>query len=181
MINIAAFSGSLRNKSLNTALIKAAEKLLPENTTMTILGLGRLPLYNEDLIPDNIPASVTAFRSGIEKAHGLLIAAPEYNYSMTGVLKNALDWAGTDTIGNVLDGKPVALMGASKTVFGTVRAQQQVRQVLLAVNADPLQRPEIFVRRAQDIVREDGSIDDERTLSKLNNLIASLINKILPD
>lgn len=178
MIHISAFSGSLRKKSFNTVLLKTVKNLVPEDVSMTIIDLGTLPLYNEDLISDTIPKPVTVFRLAIEQTDGILIASPEYNYSMTGVLKNALDWAATDSIRNILKGKPTAIMGASKSIFGTVRAQLHLRQVLAAANADVINRPEVFIPRAQNVILEEERIEDDRTIFKLQALITILIDKI---
>jgi len=181
MINIIGISGSLRKESYNKALLEASKNLFPEEISMEITDIGSLPLYNDDLIPDHVPPYVHEFRTQISTSDGILIACPEYNYSMTGVLKNALDWAATNSLGNVLDGKPTAIMGASKNVFGTVRAQLHLRQVLAAVNAKLLQRPEVFIRQAQKVISDNGQIEDERTIKKLETLNSALIELIHSD
>ena len=113
MTQILGISGSLRKASYNTALLRAASALVPDGISIQIFDLNPLPLYNDDLAKDGIPAPVNDFRNSIKQSNGLLIASPEYNYSLTGVLKNAIDWASTDTLGNLLIGKPTAIMGAS--------------------------------------------------------------------
>ena len=121
MINIFGISGSSRIASFNTALLRTADEMLPKDFTLEIYIPASLPLYNDDLARGNVSDEVKFFRQKILAADGLLIASPEYNYSISGVLKNALDWAGTDTLGNLLSEKPVAIMGASKSIFGTAR------------------------------------------------------------
>ena len=120
MTSLIGFSGSLRKDSYNTTLLRTGSKLLPEGTSLHIYSLSQLPLYNDDLALNNTNPHVPSFRESIEKADGILIASPEYNYSFSGVLKNALDWASTDTLGNVLMGKPTAIMGASRSIFDYV-------------------------------------------------------------
>lgn len=178
MKRIIGLSGSLRKNSFNTALLNKAGDFLPDGFTLNIIDPGTLPLYNEDLALNNTPETVLAFRSSVNSSNGMLIASPEYNYSFTGVLKNALDWAGTDTLGNILSNMPIAIMGASKTVFGTVRSQLHLRQVLGAANADVVRKPEVYVRRAQDLIESNGIIKDERTIEKVQSLLNALIENI---
>ena len=140
--------------------------------------LSPLPLYNDDLAKDDLPSAVNNFRNSIKRSGGILIASPEYNYSFTGVLKNALDWASTDTLGNVLAGKPTAIMGASPSVFGTARGQLHLRQVLVAANANVVQRPEIYVRRVQTMLNERGNLNNDFTREIIQSLLAALIDRI---
>jgi chromate reductase, NAD(P)H dehydrogenase (quinone) len=177
-MKILGISGSLRTGSYNKAIILKASELLPENVEMSFHDLHQLPLYDDILAAENPPQSVLAFRQAIAQADGLLIASPEYNYTMTGVLKNALDWAATNTISNILSNKTVAIMGASRTVFGTVRAQNHLRQVLHAVNANVIRKPEVYIRRAQDLIMNDGDINDEKTVSKIKELVDALIEEL---
>lgn len=178
MVKILGISGSLRKGSYNTSILRAAKDLLPDDVEMDIHDLRYLPLYNDDLAADGPPDTVKALRRAIASADGLLIACPEYNYSMTGVLKNALDWAGTFTLSNLLEQKPTAIMGASRTVFGTARAQLQLRQVLHASNANIIPKPEVYIRRAQDLITEDGMVEDQRTLDKIGWLLNALIMEL---
>ena len=178
MTQILGISGSLRKGSYNTSLLHAATELVPDGISIQIFDLSPLPLYNDDLAKDNLPSTVIDFRNSIKRSGGVLIASPEYNYSFTGVLKNALDWASTDTLGNLLTGKPIAIMGASRSVFGTTRGQLHLRQVLIAVDANVVQRPEIFVRRAQTMIDERGNLINDHTREKIQLLLAALINRI---
>lgn len=178
MTQILGISGSLRKGSYNTSLLRTASELLPDSISIQIFDLSPLPLYNDDLAKDNLPSAVNDFRSSIKRSGGILIASPEYNYSITGVLKNALDWASTDTLGNLLTGKPTAIMGASPSVFGTARGQLHLRQVLIAADANVIQRPEIYVRRAQTMIDEHGNLINEHAREKIQSLLATLIDRI---
>ncbi len=175
MMKILGLSGSIRSGSYNTAILLAAKDLLPDDVEMDIHDLKHLPLYDDDLAEEEPPAPVKAFRHAIAAADALLIACPEYNYSFTGVLKNALDWAATFTLSNLLEQKTTAIMGASRTVFGTARAQLHLRQVLHASNANIIPKPEVYIRRAQDLISEDGIVEDQRTLEKIEWLLNALI------
>ena len=178
MTHILGISGSLRKASYNTALLRAASGLVPDGFSIQIFNLSPLPLYNDDLAKDDIPAPVNDFRNSIKQSDGLLIASPEYNYSLTGVLKNAIDWASTDTLGNLLAGKPTAIMGASPSVFGTTRSQLHLRQILHAANANVIRRPEIAIRRAQTVIDEHGKLNDDYASGKIRSLLAALTDKI---
>ncbi len=178
MTQIIGISGSLRKASYNTSLLRTASELLPDGISIQIFDLSPLPLYNDDLSKGDLPSAVNDFRNSIKRSGGVLIASPEYNYSFTGVLKNALDWASTDTLGNLLTGKPIAIMGASRSVFGTVRGQLHLRQVLIAADANVVQRPEIYIRRAQTVIDEHGNLSDDYTREKIQSLLAALIKRI---
>ena len=178
MTNILGISGSLRKASYNTALLRTAQELALSGSSIEIFDLSPLPLYNEDLAEDGSIPAVLDFRSHIQACDGLLIASPEYNYSFTGVLKNALDWASTDTLGNVMDGKPAAIMGASRTRFGTIRSQLHLRQALLGMGSIVVHRPELFVPRAQDAIDANGKLKDTYPLKKIQGIITALIELI---
>jgi len=180
-MKILGISGSIRDGSYNTAALMAAKSLLPEHIHMDIHSLRELPLYDDVLAAEDPPHPVNNFRNAIAAADALLIASPEYNYSMTGVLKNALDWAATFTISNVLDQKTIAILGASRTVFGTARAQLHLRQVLHAANARVIRKPEVYIRRAQDAIGDDGILHDQRTLEKIQSLLKALITDMMKE
>ena len=177
-MQILGISGSIRSGSYNRALHSAAAGLMPESGHLAISDLHKIPLYDDELAREDPPQAVIAFREYITQSDGLLIASPEYNYSISGVLKNALDWAGTHTLGNLLEEKIIAIMGASRTIFGTVRAQLHLRQVLQAANAIVIRKPEVYVPRVQDLVAEDNNIQDERTLEKMRALLEVLLSEI---
>lgn len=176
--NILAIPGSLRKGSFNLALLKKAREIAPPALKVSIADLKEIPLYNDDLIPDDIPPGVHKLRQRITDADALLISTPEYNYSMPGVMKNALDWFSTYPLGNLLDDKLVAIMGASKTGFGTVRTQLHLRQVLHAVNAQVIRRPEVYVSRAGSLINKQGQLVDEKTITRISALLDSLKSKL---
>src|ERR687885_334855 len=146
-LKILAFAGSLRVGSYNKALLRAATNLLPENATLEIFDLDGIPPFNQDL-EMNMPEKVTEFKSKIRKADAILIATPEYNYSVPGVLKNAIDWASRPYGDNSFDGKPVAIMSASPGMLGGVRAQYHLRQSFVFLNMYPVNGPDVVVNFA---------------------------------
>ena len=172
-VHVLGFSGSLRKGSYNTNLLRAAADLLPDGMTLEVFDLAPLPLYNEDLRAAVYPPAVQAFRERLSAADALLIATPEYNYSIPAVLKNALDWASRPPE-PPLTGKPVALMGASTGNFGTVRAQLHLRQVCVFTNMHPLNKPEVLVPRAMDKFDAEGRLTDEPTRGYVRDLLVAL-------
>jgi chromate reductase len=172
-IHVLGISGSLRKSSYNTRLLAAASELLPEGMTLETFDLSPIPLYNDDVRAVGFPQPVQQFRGRIAEADALLIATPEYNYSIPGVLKNAIDWASRPSDPPV-NGKPVAIMGASTGNFGTVRAQMHLRQVCVFCNMFPLNRPEVLVMRAQEKFDADGRLVDETTRTFVRDLLVAL-------
>ena len=163
-LKILGFAGSLRKGSFNTALLRATEELLPENVTLEIFDIEGIPLFNQDTESD-IPGKVKEFKSKIRGADALLIATPEYNYSVPGVLKNAIDCASRPYGDNPFDGKPVALMSASVGMLGGARGQYHLRQTFVFLNMYPLNGPEVIVPFAQDKFDANGKLTDENTKS----------------
>jgi chromate reductase len=173
-VNILGFAGSLRKGSYNRALLRAALELLPKDARLEIFDLDGIPPFNQDL--ENQPSEkVKEFKAKIRAADAILIATPEYNYSMTGVLKNALDTASRPYGDNALDGKPIAIMGASPGMLGTARAQYHLRQSCVFLNMYPLNRPEVMVPFAQDKVDKEGKVTDQKTREKIRELLESLL------
>jgi chromate reductase, NAD(P)H dehydrogenase (quinone) len=172
-IHVLGFSGSLRKGSYNSALLHAAGELLPEGMTMETFDLSAIPVYNEDVRQAGFPDAVQRFRERIAAADALLIATPEYNYSIPGVLKNALDWASRPP-DPPLDGKPVAIMGASTGNFGTVRSQMHLRQVCVYTNMLPINKPEVLVAQAKGKFDADGRLTDETTRGFVRDLLTAL-------
>jgi chromate reductase len=173
-VSILGFAGSLRKGSYNRALLRAALELLPKNAGLGIFDLDGIPPFNQDL--ENQPSEkVKDFKAKIRAADAVLIATPEYNYSMPGVLKNALDTASRPYGDNALDGKPVAIMGASPGMLGTARAQYHLRQSCVFLNMYPLNRPEVMVPFAQDKIDKEGKVTDQKTREKLRELLESLV------
>jgi chromate reductase, NAD(P)H dehydrogenase (quinone) len=174
-IKIFSFAGSLRKGSYNKALLNAAVELAPENTEIEVFDLEGIPLYNQDLEkqPSHI---VIEFKEKIKAADALLIVTPEYNYSMTGVIKNALDVASRPPADRIFDGKPVAIMSASPGRFGGARAQYQLRQTLIFLNAHPVNRPEIMLSQADKSIDENGKINNEDTRRLIKQLLDELVS-----
>lgn len=178
-LKVLGISGSLRAGSLNTALLRAAQKHSPPGLSIDIYTrLGEVPLYDGDLDTETPPAAVTDLRTAIDAADALLIATPEYNYSIPGVLKNALDWASRPARTSVLLGKHLAIMGAAPGNFGTVRAQLALRQVFVWTKSRVLLHPEVMVFRAGDRFDEAGNLNDESTIELLVSLLDALARQI---
>ncbi|MBN8900886.1 MAG: NAD(P)H-dependent oxidoreductase, partial [Rhodospirillales bacterium] len=163
----------LRRGSYNVAALRTAHELAPAGMTIEIFDqLGDIPLYDEDLREKGLPPAVETLRARIKAADGLLIATPEYNYSVPGVLKNAIDWASRPPE-QPFDGKPIALLGASPGGFGTVRAQLHLRQVFIYLNGLVLSRPEVMIPQAHAKFDADGRLTDEKTREFLQALLVS--------
>jgi chromate reductase len=176
LMNVLGFAGSLRRGSYNRALLRAAVELAPPGLRLELFDLRPLPLYDADLDDDaSRPPAVEEFKRRIRDADALLIATPEYNYSTSGVLKNAIDWASRPARGSPLDRKPVALMGASGGDSGTARAQLALRQSFVFTNSWALNKPEVLVRRAA--TRFDGELrlTDEVTREFIRELLEALV------
>jgi len=172
-VHVLGFAGSLRTGSYNKALLRAAAELLPDGMTLEVFDISSIPLYNNDVERAGFPASVRAFRERIAEADALLIATPEYNYSIPGVLKNAIDWASRPP-DPPLTKKPVAIMGASDGGFGTVRSQHHLRQVFVGTNMRPVQKPEVMVSLAQNKIDAAGRLTDEKTREAIRGLLEAL-------
>ncbi len=170
---ILGFAGSLRKGSYNRSLLRAALELLPQNVELEIFDLDGIPPYNQDL-DSQLPARVIEFKAKIRAADALLIVTPEYNYSIPGVLKNAIDWASRPHGDNSFDDKPVAFMGASMGMIGTARAQYHLRQSSVFLNMHPLNRPEVMVPFAQDRIK-DGKVIDPVTRDHVGQLLEGLV------
>ena len=172
-IRIAAIAGSLRKDSFNKAIINTAKKYAPENIEIEILDLKDIPLFNQDE-EKGMPESVKIFKEKIKKADAVLIATPEYNRSIPGVLKNAIDWASRPYGDNSFDDKAVATIGASGgAIIGTAVAQYHLRQIFSFLNAHPLERPQIFIGGAGDKI-ENGLFVDEDTITLIKDLVQKL-------
>ena len=169
---VLALSGSLRKASLNTALLRAAGDAAPSGTKVKLFdGLEAVPLFNEDLESGTVPPAVKRLRDEIERADGLLISTPEYNHSIPGVLKNALDWLSRPTPSRVLAGKPVAVMGATVGTWGTRLAQAALRQVLFSTESLVMPRSGLFVRGATGLFDPSGKLIDSATSAALGSLM----------
>ena len=174
-------SGSLRRGSHNTALLRAAADLLPPGAELVeFKRLGTVPPYNADLDVEPAPPAVAGLRAAIERADGLLISTPEYNASIPGVLKNAVDWASRPFPGNAFRNKPVLVIGASTGVFGAVWAQADLRRVLDHAGARVIDS-ELPVAAAAEAWNEDGSLRDPAIADRLSNQLAELIAAAEPE
>ena len=172
-VKILGFAGSLRSGSYNKALLRAAVDLLPKDVDLDIFDIDGIPGFNQD-IEAEMPVEVKEFKSKIRDADGILIATPEYNYSVPGVLKNAIDWASRPYGDNAFDGKPVAIMSASIGKFGGARAQYHLRQMFVFLNMHPVNGPEVMVTLAQDKFDADGKLVDEDTKKYVSQLLQNL-------
>jgi chromate reductase len=171
---ILGIAGSLRKQSFNRALLRAAKQLAPEGAELKIFDLGGIPLFNQD-DERNPPAIVTEFKAAIRAADAILIVTPEYNYSVPGVLKNAIDVASRPYGDNAWAGKPVALMGATVGQSGTARAQYHLRQSFVFLDMHPLNSPELMISNAQDKFDAQGNLMDEKAKGLIKSLLARLI------
>ena len=172
MADIVAFSGSLRRGSFNRALVEAARQLAPDGMTIEVIEIGSMPFYNADVEADGDPASVVAFKNALREADGLIIATPEYNDGIPGVLTNAIDWGSRLPGRAPLTGKPVALMGASPGQIGTARAQLHLRQLLGHLRARVLPPPELLVAASHEKFDAKLRLTDKRTRDVLNDVLA---------
>jgi len=175
-LNILAFAGSLRTDSFNRKALQIAKQIASElNTTVVELDLKSfdLPLFDADLRANGFPESVKKLKETIALADVILIATPEYNHSIPGVLKNAIDWASDKT--NPFEGKVAAIFGASNGLFGTLRAQLHLRQVLASLNVELVPQPQVFIRSAESAFLPDGSLVDQKIRQQLRRLIEATL------
>lgn len=176
---LVGLTGSLRKGSYNRALLRAAQGLVGEGVRLDILDLADLPFFNEDLEKGPLPPAVLAFKKSLEKADGLLLASPEYNFSLPPVLKNALDWASRGPRKKTpLYGKPAAIMSASTGRLGGARVQYALRQVAASLNLHLVNQPEVFVAKAADKLDDKGELVHERTLSSIDRLLKALVEEV---
>ena len=166
MTRVLALSGSLRNGSFNTALLRAAQELAPLGLEIAIFDLKDIPLYNADIEAAGDPPQVALLKAAVRSADGLLIATPEYNHGPSGVLKNAIDWASRDRGHWSLTGKPTTLIGAGG-FSGTARAQQQLETVLTETRALVMVKPGVLVPLASEKFDGDGRLVDQQTRAVL--------------
>jgi len=167
-IQLLGISGSLRRGSFNTALLRAAEALAPQDVGLEILDLSDLPLYNGDVEAAGDPVAVSELKRAIREADGIVFASPEYNHSFSGVIKNVIDWASRDREHGSLAGKPVTMMGAGG-MGGTARAQLHLENVLSETGSLVMTKPGIFISNAWDRFDADGGLVDEGTRGAIAN------------
>ncbi|MFA5064105.1 MAG: NAD(P)H-dependent oxidoreductase [Dehalococcoidia bacterium] len=174
-INILGFAGSLRKGSYNKALLRAAGELLPPGASIETFDLEGIPPFNQDL-EGSPPERVKEFKARIRASSAVLIATPEYNFSMPGMLKNALDWASRPYGDNAWPGKPLAIMSASTGMLGGSRAQYHLRQTLLFLDVRAVTKPEVFVTFAGQKFDETGRLTDGATRGVVADLLKALVN-----
>jgi chromate reductase len=172
-IKILGISGSLRKGSYNTAALHAAIELAPEGVTFTQADIGDIPLYNDDVREQGFPASVALLRQQIHEADAILFVSPEYNYSVPGVLKNAIDWA-SRAPDQPFAGKPAAVMGVSPGTVGTARMQYHLRQIAVFLDLKMVNRPEVMIGGAAQRFDAEGRLTDEPTRKYVQALVVSL-------
>lgn len=173
-IRILGIAGSLRRESYNRAALRAATQLAPEDASIEIFELDGIPGFNQD-DEQNPPAKVVELKKRIREADAVLIVTPEYNYSVPGVLKNAIDWASRPYGDSAWNGKPAAIMGASVGTIGTARAQYHLRQMFVFLNMFPLNQPEVMIGNAAKRFDSQGNLTDEATKDFIRQLLKNLV------
>ena len=175
-ITILGIAGSLRKDSYNKAALRAAQQLCPQGAKLEICDIAGLPLFNQDEERNPSPR-VQDFKQRIRAADAILIATPEYNYSIPGVLKNAIDCASRPYGDSAWAGKPVALMSASTSIFGGVRAQYHLRQSFIFLNMDDVKQPEVAIPSAPQRFDAQGNLTDETSKKLIAQLLQNLVAK----
>jgi chromate reductase len=174
-VRILGIAGSLRQKSYNRAALRAATQLVPEGGNLATIDLDGIPVFNQDE-EQNLPAKVVELKQRIREADAILIVTPEYNYSVPGVLKNAIDWASRPHGDSSWSGKQVAIMGASVGTLGTARAQYHLRQMFVFLNMFPVNQPEVMIAKAAERFDQDGNLIHEPTKKYITQLLQNLID-----
>jgi len=174
-IRILGIAGSLRRESYNRAALRAATQLVPEGATLEIFELDGIPGFNQD-DEQNPPAKVVELKKRIREADAILIVTPEYNYSVPGVLKNAIDWASRPYGDSAWNGKPAAIMGASVGTIGTARAQYHLRQIMVFLNMFPINQPEVMIGNASERFDAQGNLTNETTKDFIRQLLQNLVD-----
>src|SRR6201996_4397401 len=172
-ITVLGICGSLRKGSYNMAALRTAIELKPPTMTIEIADISQFPLYNEDVRAQGYPPPVKTLRQQIKAADALLFVCPEYNYSMSGVLKNAIDWASRPP-DQPFAGKPAAIMGAAAGMSGGARAQGDLRRSCVFVDIHPINKPEVLIGQAQTKFEADGTLKDEVARNLLRDMMANL-------
>jgi len=173
-INILGIAGSLRQGSYNRAALRAAKSLTPDGATLDIFELDGIPGFNQDE-EQNPPKKVVELKTRVRAADAILFVTPEYNYSISGVLKNAIDWASRPYGESVWDGKPTAIMGASIGTLGTARAQYHLRQCCVFLNMFALNTPEVMISNAAERFDADGNLVDDKSRELIAQLLQNLV------
>ncbi|MBT6275746.1 MAG: NAD(P)H-dependent oxidoreductase [Chromatiales bacterium] len=173
-MQILGLSGSLRAASYNTAALGIAKAQAPTGVTIELADISAIPVYSEEIYAGGFPPAVQTFREAIRAADALLISTPEYNYSIPGVLKNAIDWASRPPE-HPFAGKPIALMGASAGAMGTARAQYHLRQVFVFLDGHILNKPELMIGGAHNVFDASGDLKDDATRDRIAGVVSALV------
>ena len=174
-VKILGIPGSLRKESFNRAALRAATQLAPEGATIEVFELDGIPGFNQD-DEQNPPAKVVELKKRIRESDAILFVTPEYNYSIPGVLKNAIDWASRPYGDSAWSGKPVAIMGASIGALGTARAQYHLRQMFVFLNKFPVNQPEVMIGNASERFDAAGNLTHDATKEFIRQLLQNLVN-----
>jgi chromate reductase len=173
-VRILGIAGSLRRDSYNRATLRAATELTPVRSSIETFELDGLPGFNQD-DEQNPPTKVVELKRRIREADAVLFVTPEYNYSVPGVLKNAIDWASRPYGDSAWNGKPAAIMGASVGAIGTARAQYHLRQMMVFLNMFPVNQPEVMIGNASERFDADGNLTDDATKEFIRQLLQNLV------
>ena len=174
-VRILGIAGSLRRESYNRAALRAATQFVPEGATIDIFELDGIPGFNQDE-EQHPPAKVSELKRSIREADAILFVTPEYNYSVPGVLKNAIDWASRPYGDSAWNGKPAAIMGASIGAIGTARAQYHLRQMMVFLNMFPVNQPEVMIGNAAKRFDAEGNLTDDATKDFIRQLLQNLVD-----
>lgn len=175
MVKILGIAGSLRKGSYNRAALRVAQQETPEEAQLEIFELNDVPPFNQDLESD-MPVAVKELKAKAKAADAILFVTPEYNYSVSGVLKNAIDWGSRPYGDNSWEGKPVAIMSASPGLLGGARAQYHLRQSFVFLNVHAINQPEVIIANAAQKFDEQGNLTDEETRKRIRQLVEALVN-----
>jgi chromate reductase len=173
-VRILGIAGSLRRQSYNRAALRAATQLVPDGTIMEVFELDGIPGFNQDE-EQNPPEKVVELKRRIREADAILIVTPEYNYSVPGVLKNAIDWASRPYGDSAWNGKPAGIMGASIGSIATARAQYHLRQMMVFLNMYPINQPEVMIANASERFDAEGNLTDHATEEYIRQLLQNLV------
>lgn len=176
-MKIVGMTGSLRKGSYNRGILRYISQIVPQSVKYEIIDVTALPFYNQDFDVTGYPESVKQFKAQLRDADGVLLATPEYNYSIPPVLKNALDWASRGDE-KPLFGKPAAIISASIGNLGGARVQYQLRQSLIALNVAVINKPEVFIGDAEEKFDENGELLDDKTKKYVKRLVEAFIDEI---
>ena len=175
-IRILGIAGSLRRKSYNRAALRAAQQLVPPDTVLDIFELDGIPVFSED-DERQPPVKIVELKKRIREADAILFVTPEYNYSIPGVLKNAIDWASRPYGDSAWTDKPAAIMGASLGTLGTARAQYHLRQVFVFLNVHAINQPEVMIANAAQNFDAEGNLTNESTKNLIRQLLTNLVTR----